>query len=428
MPLKGLFNRGVSCYANAVLQCLIQFPGLIQPILKLMAGSRLSGGDWFSRFHHFITAYISSKDSFRPNMIVDHLESMFSPFMNKKDSQGQQDAHEFLRILLEGIDSSFPKRAKGRLGGHTENTASTVNQVFGGSLTSTTQCKCGYENTVQDPMRDLSLSIEASNINSVTEALASLSAQEALDDGYTCEVCKKTGGASRVLEVHTAPDVCIIHLKRFAAATDTAGRENAKNDKFIEFDDKLTLPCKGPEGPASYSLKCVVVHDGPTIRRGHYFSYVRNTKGEWSRLNDGNVTTRVSPSEVFRQRAYMLFYAKVTLGDSYKNLSPHKTLKPIVFRQGRGIKKSASGEMGKARSGDTNKQLRTPKNTPTKASGKRHSGPVGGALLDAVIQNFKMTYSAENNEGRPSEPDEEPMNLDPDKSTAKVSSPKSRAS
>jgi hypothetical protein len=366
-------------------------------------------------------------------MIVDHLESMFSFMTDEKERKGQQDAHEFLRLLLDAIENSM--RSKGITGGNPAEYASIIKRVFGGSLTNTTHCACGCKNTVQELMLDLSLSIDASSIDSVEKALACHSTEEALE-GYTCEGCRVTGKATRALEVHTAPEICIIQLKRFGpVATDAT---NAKNDKFIRFKEELTLRCKGPEGPTDYRLKGIVVHRGNTINRGHFFSYVRNTEGKWHRLDDSNVV-HVSINEVLRQKAYILFYAKTSLRDSW-NLPPQKTIKPVIFRRGQEVQRSALEGMAKPRSGGaTHKKFHTPQRpkrlvstmTPAKASGKRIAGPVGGALLNALIQtqarnegNTRVTGSVENDDDEEisSGPDGEPGDLDPDNAPDKAPS------
>lgn len=52
-----------------------------------------------------------------------------------------------------------------------------------------------------------------------------------------------------------------------------------------------------PEGPLIYNLTGVIVHEGPTLRSGHYTLFL-NVAGGWWKFNDEEVTKCNSMKEV----------------------------------------------------------------------------------------------------------------------------------
>lgn len=54
----------------------------------------------------------------------------------------------------------------------------------------------------------------------------------------------------------------------------------------------------------------VLVHHGQTSNSGHYFCFVRNSNNSWYLMDDSHVS-QVPLDEVLRQKAYVLFYARV---------------------------------------------------------------------------------------------------------------------
>lgn len=129
--------------------------------------------------------------------------------------------------------------------------------------------------------------------------------------------CEKTGSIERSLkklDLWTAPECLIIHLKRFGS--DQAYGPLEKVDTFVQasLDLDLTPWVVGPtdEKQCQYRLYAVVNHSG-TLRYGHYTAYGRVGEGpdrQWFLFNDSSVT-KVNESQVVSQEAYILFYERV---------------------------------------------------------------------------------------------------------------------
>jgi hypothetical protein len=69
-----------------------------------------------------------------------------------------------------------------------------------------------------------------------------------------------------------------------------------------------------------YNLYGVVVHIGSDMAKGHYVSFVRLNDGRWCKCNDETVTV-VTEASVLAQKAYMLFYERETLPESFSLFS-----------------------------------------------------------------------------------------------------------
>ena len=128
--------------------------------------------------------------------------------------------------------------------------------------------------------------------------------------------------------------VLCIHLKRFAF--DGSG---IKLNKPIDFSSILALRPRYLFGQSlsrgkQYRLRSIVVHHGKTMSSGHYTAFVRldspdsagpmadakgshsavqrNGKESWVHCDDTHVAA-VAMSDVYNQKAYLLFYDQVEL-------------------------------------------------------------------------------------------------------------------
>lgn len=104
----------------------------------------------------------------------------------------QEDAHEFLRYLVEAMEKAYLSRFKN----HSEFDSKTkettpLNQILGGYLRSAVRClECGHVSTTFQHFQDLLLDIRKAQ--TLDEALQLYFSREKLDDdSYHCEACRK---------------------------------------------------------------------------------------------------------------------------------------------------------------------------------------------------------------------------------------------
>eukprot|EP00438_Fugacium_kawagutii_P011833 Skav236775 [mRNA] locus=scaffold1361:32085:49540:+ [translate_table: standard] len=134
------------------------------------------------------------------------------------------------------------------------------------------------------------------------------------DDWAYCETTRRCERSSKQLDLWTAPECLIIHLKRFAV--DFASGDTEKIDTFVRFPMDLDLApfVMGPGGQdAQYRLYAVVNHSG-SLSFGHYTAYCKVGEEEhdrrWYLFNDATVSA-ARESDVVSREAYMLFYERV---------------------------------------------------------------------------------------------------------------------
>lgn len=256
----------------------------------------------------------------------------------------QQDAHEFMRYLLDHLHRELQYSRNGashpvspqdgvRLSSTdgkccTNGTASVVTSIFGGILQNEVNCLiCGTESRKFDPFLDLSLDIpsqfrqkrnkdqEPVPTCTLRDCLRSFTDLEELDDTelYYCHKCKKRQKSTKKFWIQKLPKVLCLHLKRFHW---TAFLRN-KVDTYVEFPLKgldmrgyLLEPEKSLPGSCLYDLVAVVVHHGSGVGSGHYTAYGSH-EGRWYHFNDSTVTL-TNEDTVRKAKAYILFYVERT--------------------------------------------------------------------------------------------------------------------
>ncbi|GJN00733.1 hypothetical protein PR202_ga17935 [Eleusine coracana subsp. coracana] len=150
---------------------------------------------------------------------------------------------------------------------------SLVHKIFGGRLRSQVRCtRCSHCSNKFDPFLDLSLDI--AKATTLVRALQNFTEEELLDGGekqYQCERCRQKVVAKKRFTIDKPPNVLTIHLKRFSPFN-----PRQKIDKKVDFQPSLDLK-----------------------------PFVSDSK-----------VRQVREADVLRQKAYMLFYVRDSIGNS----------------------------------------------------------------------------------------------------------------
>ncbi|KAL6861915.1 hypothetical protein ACP4OV_017615 [Aristida adscensionis] len=309
----GLQNLGNTCYLNSVLQCLTYtepFAAYLQSG-KHKSSCRTSGFCALCALqNHVKTALQSTGKIVTPSQFVKNLRCISRSFRNSR----QEDAHELMVNLLESmhkccLPSGVPSESPSAYD------KSLVHKIFGGRLRSQVKCtRCSHCSNKFDPFLDLSLDI--AKATTLVRALQNFTEDELLDGGakqYQCERCRQKVVAKKRFTIDKPPNVLTIHLKRFSPFN-----PREKIDKKVEFQPILDLKpfvsdSKGAD--FKYSLYGVLVHAGWNTQSGHYYCFVRTSSGMWHNLDDNQVR-QVREADVLKQKAYMLFYVRDSIGNS----------------------------------------------------------------------------------------------------------------
>ncbi|KAE9621560.1 hypothetical protein Lal_00032700 [Lupinus albus] len=306
---RGLLNCGNSCYANAVLQCLTSTKPLVVYLFCQSHSKSCCARDWCLMCEleqHIMTL----RENEVPQSLSRILWHMRSINCHMGDGS-QEDAHEFLRLLITSMQSicleglGGEKKVDPRL-----QETTFIQYTFGGRLQSKVKClNCNHESERYENIMDLTLEI-LGWVESLEDALAQFTSPEDLDgeNMYRCGRCTSYVRARKQLSIHEAPNILTIVLKRFQE-----GRYG-KINKCITFPEMLDMiPFMTGSGdiPPLYMLYAVVVHlDTQNASfSGHYISYVKDLQGNWYRVDD----TEVQPvliDQVMSEGAYILFYLR----------------------------------------------------------------------------------------------------------------------
>ncbi|XP_071715714.1 ubiquitin carboxyl-terminal hydrolase 15 [Rutidosis leptorrhynchoides] len=306
---RGLVNCGNSCYANAVLQCLTSTKPLTIYLLHRSHSRTCCAKSWclMCELEHYVMMLRECGEPLSLSNILLHMRSV-----NCQIGDGsQEDAHEFLRLLITSMQSICLEALGGEDVVDPKLQETTfIQHTFGGQLRSKVKClRCHHESDIYENFMDLTLEIFG-RVESLEDALAQFTSPEDLDgeNMYRCGRCSAYVRARKQLAIHEAPNILTIVLKRFQEGS--YGKLN-KCISYPEMLDMIPFMTGKDDIPPLYTLYGVVVHLDTMNASfsGHYISYVKDLQGYWSRIDDAQVH-RVPLSQVMSEGAYILFYMR----------------------------------------------------------------------------------------------------------------------
>ena len=203
----------------------------------------------------------------------------------------QEDAHEFLRYLVESLQKCYlvsrklPKNVM--LDNYTKETT-PFNQIFGGYMRQDVTCmRCRHISTTFQHFMDLLLDIrQADNIDS---ALQGYFRRENLGQGenmYKCEKCQQKVPATKQYKIERPPLVLCIQLKRFNLM-------GGKNGRPVMLARKINISNHARWATSTgiaveYRLVSMSNHVGPSPNCGHYTSIGEAANGTFYRFDDAS--------------------------------------------------------------------------------------------------------------------------------------------
>lgn len=247
-------------------------------------------------------------NSFTPSNITNRLSHICKHLTLGR----QEDAHEFLRYLIEKMEKAYLMRFRNEsffkdIDQYSKETT-PLNQILGGYLRSTVTCfSCHHESVTFQHFQDLPLDI--SRVGTLTEAIQGYFSKENLEEcGYKCESCKKRVSASKRFSLERAPVVLCIQLKRFTAM-------GGKLSKHITISEKLNLQkylskASDLNQNSLYRFVSMVTHLGGSSSGGHYTAVGMGPNGNFYHFDDSRVTS-IPIDSALRGNAYVLFYELV---------------------------------------------------------------------------------------------------------------------
>jgi ubiquitin carboxyl-terminal hydrolase 10 len=352
---RGLINKGNMCYMNSILQVLI-FCAPFHDFLDLASKRKVQN----LNNNTLLDAMINFKDNFKVLASAPSAEQLksqlkrddyekfgdaFTPefvyvamrqIQRFRDMEhGQQDAQEFLGLLLEGLHDECAhimsvtapeptepqpspevatwwtevgkgqRQATVRSSGDPD-ASSPITEIFGGQFRSEIRAAATMPSIILEPYQSLQLDI-GGKAQHVVDALKVLTRVEKLSNYKSPRGLLDVKAVKQVL-IDILPPVLILHLKRFQyVGKDGAEGKGStvKTTKKIDYPLNLEIPPEILGGTAKskadqdagyrqYKLIAVVYHHGLTAHQGHYTVDVRRQDGEgWIHIDD----TKIEPIE-----------------------------------------------------------------------------------------------------------------------------------
>ncbi len=233
---------------------------------------------------------------------------ILSIYLLKFSSYHQEDAHELLLCLLNGLEQDLLNQ---RLEINQKAAKNVIGENMVLTMKNTVQCKnyqekkCYYNEKLQD---SFFLSISFLELPSTKFTLNNSLKQIFTSDEYprTCQKCQENTTVIKSSKISKAPNVLIFHLQRFSSFTGKLSFllefpiENLDISEYVE-----------NKGHFVYDLYAVCNHMGASHKSGHYYTYAKNKLNrQWYCFNDSEVTKLRCKDLIISSNAYLLFYEK----------------------------------------------------------------------------------------------------------------------
>lgn len=306
----GMVNLGNTCYLNATLQALFHVPAFVEWLLNdtehMKKCEQINGpgfGDCITCSMSRTLRLSHNNQIIKPSLITSKIKMI----CRHMSHGSQEDAHEFMRHLLENMEKAYLNRCKAQKFDPYSKETTPINQIFGGYIRTEVKClRCSYASTTFQHIQDLILDIRKAS--KVEDAMDQYFSKERLEENsYKCEKCKCGVPAIKKYSIERPPKVLCIQLKRFNAV-------GVKIPKPVEHRTQMDLKrhihpqstyARCPSLP--YKLISMVTHVGPSSGCGHYTAIAQCSSRTFHHFDDTHVQP-VSLQAVLNNCAYILIY------------------------------------------------------------------------------------------------------------------------
>lgn len=366
LPRTGLTNFGVTCYMNSTIQCL-------------SATVMMSKFFIDNRFRYYVQKNWKGSQGVMPGLYANLIRSLwkndvevimptsFRNFCGRLNREWaidrQQDAKEFFDFLVDCLHEDLninwqrnplrpltsaeemqrermpvPEVSRIEWNRYCHREESFISSLFAGQHASRLCCTtCRQTSTTYEAFYSISVEIPPTGTGDIYQCLRSYCQEEMLsgDEVWKCPHCKCKRMATKQIIITRAPQILVVHFKRFSASKTQSARKihtpiefplhGLKMDDFVVNQSK-SAPATDPRapgassatvGPFTYDAFGVLRHIGSSMSSGHYISLVRDAERQCWRKFDDERTTDFNPRDLGgrdrlqNEQAYIVFYERV---------------------------------------------------------------------------------------------------------------------
>jgi ubiquitin C-terminal hydrolase len=347
-PLKGyggLVNMGLTCYANATIQCLrhtIKLPWLLEEgkyntlFEKEPNEKRQKKQELVKTFAQVVQllAKCERGQSVRPADFWNKVKPVvYDTMYEHLAEKAPHDSHEFYLFLLETVNEALATEVEMRI--LRSNPSTPEERLIQGALESwqrefskeyspivdmfyglghwrTTCEKCSNVSHRWESFNSLKVSVPPGGFTaepkSILELLEAEKRPETIEE-YQCDTCAAKTTAHRSYSVWRLPQTVVLVLKRFTPQglkihTPVAPLKHAK----IDFASYFSKESPEREGITTYNLRSIIDHHGSSAG-GHYTAQAKHRDDEKFYLYDDEGVQEMPGGKgpIYGDSTYMLF-------------------------------------------------------------------------------------------------------------------------
>ena len=371
LPRTGLINFSVTCYMNATIQCLLATIPLSHYFLdnkwkdQTQKNWKGSNGIMPGIYANLIRSlWKDDVQAIRPSSLRS-----FCARLNKEwGVDRQQDAKEFFDFLVDCLHEDLnehwnrtplrpltlreemerermPVWTVSRIewNRYTHREKSWITELFAGQHASRLRCTtCQNTSTTYEAFYSISVEIPRSSGRrpwDIHDCLRSYCQEEKLsgDEVWKCPNCKCEREATKQITITRAPQVLVVHFKRFEMQKGQSAKKihtpigfplfglnmepymipqaSKEAHDHLRVDESIQDAATKP--PYLYDAYAVMRHLGTSGNGGHYISLVRDAaRGNiWRKFDDERVTdfdpNKLKPDHRLQnEQAYLVFYGR----------------------------------------------------------------------------------------------------------------------
>lgn len=348
--LLGIANIGNTCYINSLTQCLIHTEPFRNLILdknninklnynilkndnKLIKDDKIDITELCLKLNDklsyhlikLITNYINNKpinpkkyvmkicdnDIFELGEQADCHE-LYIFIINKLKEELKDDVNINLdENILEIYNNILDEDIKNKL----ENLKKMLNNDFSSVATpfmsisdTIINCNCNYETHSFDTPLQLELNLVGDDKIIKLEDCIEDHYNKITCEDYKCSKCNTTIEINKQEYIWLAPQILVIHLKRFITSYENKIYKQTKIHTFVQYNEIIDMSkyMTNKKREYKYELYAISNHFG-SLNGGHYYSYIKKNN-YWYRFDDNKIFELDNEEHLNNKYAYLLFY------------------------------------------------------------------------------------------------------------------------